>query len=297
MLKTAPLPILVVASLALGLSHLSMAQLEHQPPVQELVDVDGASLDVDIWGSGGETIIALPGLGSDTSRFDLLAPKIASAGYRFVSLNPRQIRRSTGSLEDLTLDILATDVVKLAYALNAKRVHLVGWAFGNRIARATATLHPEAVATVTLLAAGGKVPPSAETAEIMKELITSKDMPADRKIKLIQAAFYSPASDAVELEKQFRRGGWRDARLAQLSAAQAAPTSAWWSGGVAPLLVIQGLDDKSAIPENGRMLKREFPGRVRLVELANAGHMLPIEQPDQVAKQIVAFLREHPISN
>jgi pimeloyl-ACP methyl ester carboxylesterase len=291
-----------VSAFALACLHLSvaqsaLAQQEQLLPQQTLIGVDGAQLDVDIWGTGDEIVIALPGLGSDTSRFALLAPKMASAGFKFVTLNPRQIRRSTGSLEDLTLDVLATDVSNLAKAMNAEKVHLLGWAFGNRVARTTASLHPNVVATVTLLAAGGKVPPSAETAEIMTTLFTSNNMPADQRAEFVQAAFYSPASDGAALERQFRGGTWRDARLAQLTAARGAPLSTWWSGGAAPLLVIQGLDDKSALPENGRLMKREFPDRVQLVELADTGHMLPIEQPDQVVKHIVAFLREHRISN
>ena len=96
--------------------------------------------------------------------------------------------------------------------MNVEKVHLLGWAFGNRVARATASLHPNAVATVILLAAGGKVPPSAETAEIMTTLFTSNNMPADQRAEFVQAAFYSPASDGAALERQFRGGAWRDAR-------------------------------------------------------------------------------------
>jgi hypothetical protein len=85
--KTISLPILVLASFSFGEVQFAFAQQEQALPIQKLIEVDGAKLDVDIWGAGDETIIALPGLGSDTARFQLLAPKLALAGYRVVSIN------------------------------------------------------------------------------------------------------------------------------------------------------------------------------------------------------------------
>jgi pimeloyl-ACP methyl ester carboxylesterase len=56
------------------------------------------------------------------------------------------------------------------------------------------------------------------------------------------------------------------------------------------MLVIQGLDDTAAVPENGNILKRENEERVRLVSIENAGHFLIYEQPKQVAEEIISFL-------
>jgi hypothetical protein len=54
----------------------------------------------------------------------------------------------------------------------------------------------------------------------------------------------------------------------------------------------QGLDDRVAVPENGRRLIAEIGDRGRLVELADAGHALLFEQPDVVANVVLAFLRD-----
>jgi pimeloyl-ACP methyl ester carboxylesterase len=58
------------------------------------------------------------------------------------------------------------------------------------------------------------------------------------------------------------------------------------------MLVIQGLDDDVAPPENGRSLARDHPGRVRLLEVAGSGHEVLAERPDVVVPAIVAFVRE-----
>ena len=56
------------------------------------------------------------------------------------------------------------------------------------------------------------------------------------------------------------------------------------------MLVIQGLDDKSAVPENGRILKEENGERVKLVNIEDAGHFMIYEQPQKIVEEIISFL-------
>jgi pimeloyl-ACP methyl ester carboxylesterase len=58
------------------------------------------------------------------------------------------------------------------------------------------------------------------------------------------------------------------------------------------MLVIQGLADVIAPPENGRSLKTDYPDRVTLVELAGLGHIMMRERPDLVAEAIAAFVNK-----
>jgi pimeloyl-ACP methyl ester carboxylesterase len=84
----------------------------------------------------------------------------------------------------------------------------------------------------------------------------------------------------------------------QSGGGRAASVHEWWAGGSAPLLVIQGLQDTVALPENGRLLKAEFADRVPLIEIDCAGHALLPEQPDTVATKVVDFLRGfHPLGD
>jgi len=119
------------------------------------IAIDGARLTAVSWGIG-ETVVALPGGGLDVAWFESVGPRIAASGFRFVAVNPRQVAGSTGSLENYDP---MHDVVAVLDALKLPKAHLLGWAFGNRIARATATRFPNRVATLTLLAAGGKFGP------------------------------------------------------------------------------------------------------------------------------------------
>ena len=265
-------------------------------PEQQVISIEDATLNADVWGTRGDTIIALPGLGADTAWYRLLGPGVAAAGYRFVALNPRGVRGSTGSLQDLTLEKLAQDVANTIDSLGVEKAHLVGWAFGNRVARAVSTNHPEVVATVTLLASGGRVPPSESAADAMNILFTSTDLPPDERVALMKVAYFSPMSDVPSILASIPSGLWPDATAAQFAAARSAPLDSWWAGGTAPMLVVQGLDDEAAVPENGHILSDEFSDRVTLVELRDAGHMLLVEQPNSVAESIVKFLGSHPIA-
>jgi pimeloyl-ACP methyl ester carboxylesterase len=122
------------------------------------VDIGNATLMASVWtpeSSHYETIIALPGSGGDTSRFRLIGPLLANAGFQLVALNQRGIMGSTGALDDLTLYDFADDVIAVADALKQDRFQLLGWALGNRISRAAATKYPDRIATVSLIAAGG----------------------------------------------------------------------------------------------------------------------------------------------
>jgi sigma-B regulation protein RsbQ len=66
----------------------------------------------------------------------------------------------------------------------------------------------------------------------------------------------------------------------------------WWApAGRSKFLVVQGLNDLIAPPENGRALKQELGDRVTLIELSGVGHMVSLEAPEQTAHAILSFLR------
>jgi len=144
---------LLVLSLSLYSGELLAAG---ENPVSRTVDIGHAQLNTLIWGdeAGRETIIALPGSGGDNSRYQAIGPLLAAAGYRIIAVNQRGIMGSTGELADLTLHDYADDVIAIADALDIPKVHLLGWALGNRTSRVVATDYPDRVASISLIAAG-----------------------------------------------------------------------------------------------------------------------------------------------
>jgi pimeloyl-ACP methyl ester carboxylesterase len=248
-------------------------------------------IEVEVKGDG-ELIVLLPWHGGD---FDYLAPfasMLAEAGFRTAAINPRGIGRSKGPLENLTLHDFAGDVANVIATLDAAPAHVLGHAHGNRVARCVAADHPDLVRTVILLAAGGKVPPDPEMATVRKK-ITQADSLEEERLEAFRQLTFSPNTD-IEVVKghQISRKRWPETSAAQARAGQATPLEAWWTAGVAPMLVIQGLDDRTAPPGNGRALRDELGDRVKLVELPDAGHALIIEQPEVIARAVIEYLKE-----
>ena len=166
---------------------------------------------------------------------------------------------------------------------------LIGHAFGNRVARATAADHPEAVSGLILLAAGGQVAPAPDVAKALAEVFDTSVSPAQHRAD-VQKAFFAPGNDpSVWLD------GWHPAAMrAQGAAVRATGADAWQGGGRADVLIVQASDDLVAPPANAEVLARAHPDRVKVVVLPHAGHAMLPEQPDQIARIVIAYLRSHP---
>jgi pimeloyl-ACP methyl ester carboxylesterase len=236
----------------------------------------------------GPPVILIPGLAGDASLFDPLAEAIAQAGFLAAAVNPRGVGESTGPLEGLTLHDFAADMAGVIEALGPP-AHVVGKAFGNRIARCVAADRSDLVRSLVLLNAGGLEGPDEAAAAAFRSLREAAVW-EERHLPAMRTALFSPRSDA-RVWLGMRR--WPAAEAAQTCAARATPSKAWWHGGSAPMLVVQGVDDRIAPPANGRALREAFPDRVTLVEIAGAGHALLPEQPRLVAEAVISFFRRH----
>lgn len=241
----------------------------------------------------GPPVAMIASLGRPAEDFDDLARRLASAGHTAVRLQPRSIGRSAGPMSGVSLADLAGDAAMVIEALDAGPAILVGHAFGQRVARMLATLRPDLVRGLVMLAAGGRVPIPDRA---RKALLGCFDLslPAETHLEHVRYAFFAPGNDPAVW-----RGGWHPevARMQQasLQGLQPAWTSApssdvWWAGGTGPTLVVQGLQDTVALPENGRALAAAFPDRVTLLEIDGAGHALLPERPQAIADAVLGFI-------
>jgi pimeloyl-ACP methyl ester carboxylesterase len=235
----------------------------------------------------GPAVVMIPSWARGASDFDDLALRIAAAGWRAVAVNPRGIEGSEGPLDAMTTWTNADDVAAVIRALGAAPAFVLGHAGGNRTARALATRRPELVRGVILLAAGGKHREAGRLELFAGETLYAEPAPGRFIEVMHESGFFAPASDpAVWFE-----GWWRPTARPQSKANQAVDPALWWAGGGKPILVVQGLDDRIAPVQNGRDLAGQYPDRVSLVELADAAHALLPEQPQAVAREVLAWLQ------
>ncbi|MEQ1913354.1 MAG: alpha/beta hydrolase [Vicinamibacterales bacterium] len=256
------------------------------------VNVGVAALNVTAWGSG-ENVVLIPGAGGSSRDYDVLGPAIAAEGFRAIAINARGVRGSTGSLDNLSLHDYAKDVARLIEQLAGGRAHILGPAVGGRIARCVAVDWPDRAATVTVVAAGGKVAADPDARAAVDRYFDDPTITTDGLRKIAETVLLAPGSDPAPLLAA--RENWPAARAAVARASRETPVDEWWLGGRSPMLVIQGLNDRVAPAANGRMLRDAAPNRVTLVELENTGHMAVFERPKEVVRAAVAFWRAHPI--
>src|SRR5713101_8237328 len=250
------------------------------------VEVGDVALECTSCGSG-TPVVLLANAGCSVGYFDHLARALVTGGFQTISINMRGVGGSCGSLDGATLHDLAGDVAGVIKAIGCGPAHLVGHAFGNRIARCLAVDQPPLVRTVTLLAAGGLITPTTGPIGTHFRNATQAKMNGSDCVTVLGARWLSPASDPKILAHV---ECWPAVFIAHLATSRNVPLEYWWTAGTAPLLVIQGLDDEAAPPGNGHALREQLGERVRLVDLPRAGHFLLLEQPEAVARAVSEFL-------
>jgi pimeloyl-ACP methyl ester carboxylesterase len=234
----------------------------------------------------------IPSLGRGASDFFDLSRRLVAAGFTAVRPDPRGIGGSTGPLTGLTLHDLAADAALVIEALGDRPVIVVGHAFGQRVGRTLTADRPDLIRAMAMIAAGGKAPmkPGAQAA---LQGCFRLERPEVERMADVRLAFFAPGNDPGV----WRDGWYPDVATAQIAAARATPVEGWWNAGSrTPLLVIQGMQDTVAPPENGWMMKAELGDRVALIDIEGAGHALLPEQPERIAEAIVSFARNHPSS-
>jgi len=255
------------------------------PTRSQVIRADPATVQVTINGRG-EAIVFIPSRGRSVEDFDALSNRLVRAGYQAILPEPRGIGGSTGPLADITYHDLASDVAATIQSLVGHPVTVIGHDFGNRIARTLASDYPRLVKQLILLSAGGMVPRSPEMEKVTTRFWETTLSREDR-LTAIRQIFFAAGNDP----RAWQDGWYFEVARAQRASDARTPLKEWWAGGSVPMLVVQGTEDIVAVPENAKRLAAEFPERVTLVEIPHAGHALLPEQPEQVQKAVLAYLR------
>jgi pimeloyl-ACP methyl ester carboxylesterase len=246
-----------------------------------------ARLEVLVQGEG-HPIVLLPSLGRGAGDFDAIAMKLAAAGYRVLRPQPRGIGASKGPWDGVRLEDLAADIAAVIEQNAGGSAFVVGHAFGNRVARTLATLRPELVRAVALVAANvghNPSPPEVRTAIRLSADVTA---PADARIKAMQFVFFAPGNDA----SVWREGWHPDVLAAQRIAGDLTPRSLDYAAGEAPVLYIQPSHDPLAHVADAEAYKKAFGDRVTVVVIADAAHAVIAEQPNAVSAALIAYARK-----
>ena len=257
------------------------------PVIRSIIERGDVRVELLAQGSG-PPVVMIPSLGRPAQDFDDLSRRLADAGYRALRPQPRGIGGSAGPMTGITLHDFARDVAAVIGKNGGEPAVVAGHAFGNFVARTTAADFPALVRAVVLLGATHvwPLPP-----EVRASINKTHDMrlPQEERIRCMQHAFFAPGNDPrVWLD------GWHEVvMLAERAATEATPREEWWHAGTAPILDVQPAHDVMTPPESRNRYRDEFGvHRVTMTLIPGAGHALLPEQPEAVARAVLAYLKQ-----
>ena len=240
----------------------------------------------------GPFIVLLPSLGRGAEDFDEIAVALATANFRVLRPQPRGIGASQGPLTGITLHDYADDVAAVIEQAKGGPAFVVGHAFGNRVARLLATVRPDLVRAVGLIAANVGRDPSPPQVRAAIKASADLSLPQAQRLAALQFAFFAPGNDAhAWLE------GWHpDVLTAERIAGDKTPREEDYAAGHAPVLYLQPDHDPLASVDNAAKYKRALGDRITVVVIPNAGHAVVAEQPAIVARELIQYARALPHS-
>ncbi|EWM67270.1 alpha/beta hydrolase [Micromonospora sp. M42] len=261
------------------------------------IDINGAQLAYDESGTGTAVVLLHAGI-ADRRMWRGQIPALAQR-HRVIALDLRGYGES-----ELPPAPFAhhDDVIGLLDALGIEQAALVGCSFGGRVAVDTALAHPQRVSALALFGApvsGNEW--SEETEQLWEDLVGDVDPEDFAATAAGEVRFWvvgptrRPEDVDPELirfaEEMDRRALAAEQALSAVDVDELDPPAIDRLGELrVPVLVGTGADDLADIRRLADRIADEAPQGVRMPDVHNAAHLLPLERPTETNTALLAFL-------
>jgi len=223
------------------------------------IDLGNAKIYTETYGEG-EPLLLLHGNNGSIEDFYLQIPFLAKH-FKVIAIDTRGQGRSTDlSTDAYSYNTFAADLYKVINELGLQKVSILGWSDGGNTALSFNIAHPTMVNKV--IAIGANLNPAGVSDSLMATFRNQLEVDVlPKKHRLIQLMLEHPHIT--------------DAQLKQIKN---------------PLLVVAGSNDVIK-PEHTKLIADKIGG-AKLEIIANATHYVPFEQPNQLNKVIIDFLKD-----
>jgi 3-oxoadipate enol-lactonase len=221
---------------------------------------------------------------------------VALAGRRHcVAVDLRGFGASAAITEEvLSMEALAADLAALIDGLDQNQADVVSLSMGGYVALALWELYPELVRSLALL----DTRPEADTPEARQRRDEMARLTLERgrgwlAETLTEALLAPGASLSARARLRSAVEGTRyETIVAALAGMRERPDRRFLLHSISvPTLVVVGEQDRLTPPESARAMSEEMPGS-HLVVIPEAGHLTPIERPEDVNEALATFLAQ-----
>jgi pimeloyl-ACP methyl ester carboxylesterase len=275
----------------------------------ERYESEGLVFDVtDTGPPDGEVIVLLHGYPETRASWEAVTPVLADAGYRVLAPDQRGYspgarpkgRRAYG------VDRLAGDVVALADAAGAEKIHVAGHDWGGIVAWSMAMRHPDRLLSMTSLS-------TPHPRAFIRAMFTGTQLLHSWYMFLFQLPWLPEQSITGPGQRVFRRSLQRsglaeasiDRYLSVLTQPGAATAALNWYRAMplvspmgfgpvqVPVLYVYGTKDAFLAPKSAELTQRYVGGPYRYEVLEGVSHWIPEEVPEVVAKLVLEHAGQH----
>ena len=291
--------ILTMAMPAVGVGRRSSGHEQASIP-SRTIHVGNISLAYRSFGHG-QPLVLLQGSGAAMDVWDPLMIAGLAVQRRVIVFDYRGVGGSTDDPSvPMTIDLLANDTAGLIKALHLRRADVLGWSLGGYVAQRLVELHPNRVRRLVLISTdpGG---PNAVLASADILALDARVTTGQASIDEILSLLFPPdqlAAGQAWLERYLSQPGCcesvsEDVGLRQLDAELGWQTGLGaWDGLVEirrPTLILKGALDIDVPPANEQLIAERI-SNAEAVTFENAGHGLPLQEPELVAGLVNGFL-------
>ncbi len=269
------------------------------------VDVNGVKLEYEVTGAGEPLLLVSPVIADGF--LPLIAEPALADRYQLIRYHKRGWVGSTHAPPPVSVGDHAADAAALLGRLGLRRAHIAGHSSGAAVAMQLALDHPEYVHTLVLLEPSLIAVPSLEAFFTQIEpafaAYASGDHPGALAIFMSVVSGLEWTKARALLEQRVPGALEQTISDADTFFGVELPALTEWTFGAEqaarldrPVLSLLGTETQPVWVEIAEFLRSSLP-QVEERTIDGAGHLLPIQQPERVARAMAEFLGRHSIGD
>ncbi len=264
------------------------------------VEANGITIHYDIAGSG-DPVVLISGLGYGLWQWYKMVPGLAEH-FQVITFDNRGAGQTDKPPGPYTVQILAADTAELLKAIGVEKAAIVGHSMGGFVAQEMAINYSDMVSKLVLASTnfGGPnhIPVTPEAMAVLSDRSGDPVELVKRGVAIATApGFVEAEPDVLQELIDYRLSVPvpPDAYNAQLQVGLGLlSVEACFENKLkdvsVPTLILFGEHDKVVPPGNAELLDKQLPfSQIHI--LSNAGHMFPMEVPEEAVKVLVEFLK------